>query len=53
MASLARKIQKKLQQNKEKGPGMGQGGTPKARIIRKVNPETGEMQDYHLTKGWR
>jgi hypothetical protein len=32
---------------------MGQAGTPKARIIFKLNPATGKMQEYHVTKGWR
>lgn len=55
MSSLARKIQKKLARASGKGggPGMGQGGTVKARVILKENPKTGEMQEYHLTKGWR
>lgn len=34
-------------------PGMGPPGTPKARIIIKLNPKTGQMEEYHVTKGWR
>lgn len=53
MTSLAGKIRKKMKAASGKGPGMGKGGTPKARIILKLNPKTGLMQEYHLTKGWR
>lgn len=57
MSSAIRKLQKKLKAQQtvdlDANPGMGEPGTPMARVIRKVNPATGKMQDYHLTKGWK
>lgn len=57
MSSAIRKLQKKLKAAQtvdlDASPGMGQPGTPMCRVIRKVNPKTGEMQDFHLTKGWK
>jgi hypothetical protein len=52
MASLVRKIQKRNKKAKD-GPGKGQAGTPHASVILKLNPKTGKMQEYHLTKGWK
>ncbi|ARK07492.1 hypothetical protein LAV_00117 [Sphingobium phage Lacusarx] len=54
MGSLERKMMRtrKLKSPAD-GPGMGRSGTPKARIIMKWNPKTDQMQEYHLTKGWR
>lgn len=52
MASLVRKIQKRNKKAKE-GPGKGAAGTPHASVILRKNPKTGEMQEYHLTKGWK
>ncbi|MEQ6333258.1 hypothetical protein [Sphingobium sp. MK2] len=53
MSNLIRKIAKKKRAAALKGPGMGKSGTAKARIIMKLHPETGEMREFHLTKGWR
>ena len=53
MASLARKIEKRKNPNRVRGPGMGQPGTPMARVIMKMNPKTGNMQEFHVTKGWK
>jgi hypothetical protein len=52
LASLARRIQKR-QKKLADGPGKGQAGTPHASVILKLNPKTGLMQEYHLTKGWK
>lgn len=53
MSSLARKIQKKLSSRGVIKPGKGPSGDPMAGVIMKLNPKTGLMQEYHLTKGWR
>jgi hypothetical protein len=53
MSSLARKIQKKLAPRGIVTPGKGGDGDVMASVIMKLNPKTGLMQEYHLTKGWR
>jgi hypothetical protein len=52
MSSLVRKMQKKKKKLSE-GPGKGPPKTPHASIVLRKNPKTGEMQEYHLTKGWK
>jgi hypothetical protein len=43
------------EQEEDEGRGSGEGpaGTPHASVILKLNPKTGKMQEYHLTKGWK
>ncbi len=51
MASLIRKMQKR--KKLREGPGKGAPKTPHASVVLRKNPKTGEMQEYHLTKGWK
>lgn len=53
MASLTRKIQKKIKKKAADQPGKGPPGSPHASVSLRRNPKTGEMQEYHLTKGWK
>lgn len=53
MSSLVRKIQKKQKKVPKDLPGKGAKGTPHASVSLRLNPATGEMQEYHLTKGWK
>jgi hypothetical protein len=51
MPSLARRIAK--QKARTSGPGKGPADTKSASVILKLNPATGQMQEYHFTKGWK
>jgi hypothetical protein len=53
MSSLARKMARRNASVLGRGPGMGQPGTPKARIVMRYNPDTESMEEFHLTKGWK
>lgn len=54
MASIARKIEKRIAARSGQGEvttfarKVANGG-----VTRRINPESGELQDFHFTKGWR
>ena len=52
MASIARKIQKRLEAHKP-STSTAAKQTVNGMVTRKINPATGQYQDFHYTKGWR
>ncbi len=52
MSSLTRKIEKR-KGAKPAEPSTAVKNAVNGMVTRKIHPVTGEMQDYHYTKGWR